>query len=106
MDDYILKILKANSVAKDQVKETLDSHEEDVKALESKKNQIDQKLAEYLAEETAKIQEEQSNFQAFIKPKYDQEYIERVNDLTNRFNDAKQEWYSGLLEGIISIDGK
>ena len=106
MDDYILKILKANSVAKDQVKETLDSHEEDVKALESTKQQIDQKLSAYLEEEKEKISTEKDNFEAFIKPRYDQEYKERVNDLTNRFNDAKSVWYSKLLEGIISLDGK
>ncbi len=106
MDDYILQILKANSVAKDQVKDTLDSHADGLEAIKEMKQKIDQELETYLATETESILNETDSYRASMKPKYDQEYQERVSNLVDRFNGAKSEWYSKLFERITLPDGK
>ncbi|WZU00550.1 hypothetical protein MGH68_13460 [Erysipelothrix sp. D19-032] len=64
------------------------------------KQKIDQELETYLATETESILNETDSYRASMKPKYDQEYQERVSNLVDRFNGAKSEWYSKPYERI------
>lgn len=106
MDDYILQILKANSVAKDQVQDTLDAHADDIEEIKNTKQRIDQEVQAHLETETKRIEAKSQSFYEALKPKYDQEYQERVQDLVDRFKSAESKWYQELLEGIIIPHGE
>ena len=106
MDDYILQILKANSVAKDQVQGTLDAHADDIEAIKTTKKRIDQEMEQKFQTEVERIEAQSQSFYESLKPKYDQEYQERVLDLVDRFKSAEENWYQELLEGIVSHHGK
>lgn len=106
MDDYILQILRANNVAKIQVKQTLESHADDIQKLQQQKDAIDYELDQRLQEETRKLYESYEGFKSEIEPVYAQEYETRVLDLRSRFEDAKNNWYQILLEGVVNPDGK
>ena len=106
MDDYILQILKANAEAKEQVQEVLESHADDIQKLQQEKKKIDQELAQLLTNETDSLQKEMDSYRESLEPVYDQDYEQRVLDLRNRFNDAKEAWYERLLESIVTNNGK
>lgn len=105
MDDYILQILRANNVAKVQVKQTLESHADDIQKLQVKKDAIDREIEALYKKSIEEIETDFNQFQERIKPVYAQEYEQRVLDLESRFNDAKNVWYPSLLEGIKNPDG-
>lgn len=106
MDDFILQILRANNVAKVQVKQTLESHADDIQKLQEKKDAIDLEVKRIFEEEMSELEANYSAFQQRIEPVYAQEYNQRVLDLESRFNDAQQTWYQTLLEGIKNPNGK
>lgn len=106
MDDFILQILRANNVAKVQVKQTLESHADDIQKLQAKKDAIDTELNEVFEKGIAQIEAEYSDFNAKVAPVYQEEYDKRVLDLDTRFKDAKTKWYQTLLEGITNPDGQ
>lgn len=105
MDDYILQILRANNVAKVQVKQTLESHADDIQKLQVKKDAIDREIEALYEESIREIETDFNQFQERIKPVYAQEYEKRVLDLESRFSDAKKIWYPSLLEGIKNPNG-
>lgn len=106
MDDFILQILRANNVAKVQVKQTLESHADDIQKLQEKKDAIDTELQIVYEKAIAQIETEYDAFKTKVAPVYQEEYDKRVLDLDTRFKDAKTKWYQTLLEGIITPDGQ
>jgi hypothetical protein len=106
MDDYILQILRANSVAKVQVKQTLESHADDIQKLQVKKDAIDVEVKRIFEEEMRLLESTYNSFEKRVEPVYAQEYTKRVLDLESRFSDAYSKWYQTLLEGIKKPYGK
>lgn len=106
MDDYILRILKANAEAKSEIETCVLSHADEEEKLKVTKKEIDQEIAKRLVEKTEAMQTASTVFINELQPKYDQQYEERVKDLMKRFASASEEWYQTLFERITTIDGQ
>lgn len=106
MDDYILQILRANQSAKNQVKETLASHADDIQKLQEKKAEIDVEMERLFEQEKEALNQDFVMFKEDINPKIENETHKRIIDLETRFEASKAKWFQTLLESITNPHGK
>lgn len=106
MDDYILQILRANQTAKNQVKETLASHADDIQKLQEKKAEIDVEMERLFEQSKQALEQDLVMAKEDIHSKIEDETQNKLIDLETRFEASKAKWFQILLEGITDPHGK
>ena len=105
MDRYILQVLKANRSAIEEINDTKELHAENIRKLAGLKEKVNLEMEDSLQKGKLEIDQELEVYKQKLQPFYDQEYEKRVQDLDDRFIDAKKEWVDRLLRGIVIHNG-